>query len=93
MIDQVEKSDGSRQLFNEEKMRASIAAAAKDAGILNGNVIDLIDRISSDVMTAIGERTEISTAELKELIVAKLSQEEPRVAIAWKQYDAQKQKG
>lgn len=86
------KRDGSRQPFDAEKLKSSIAKAAREAGHEEIKVASIVDATAVGVLALAAGTEEIATAELKMKILADLDTIAPEVAAAWRKHDTE-QKG
>ena len=87
MANEVIKRDGSRQHFDEGKIRRSIEAAATEAGLAQERVAELVDQVSRVAIDVAGGKEEIATSEIKEKILSELDGVEPSVSEAWRKHD------
>lgn len=93
MATQVIKADGSKQPFDEGKLRRSIEAAARDANLPEQRVEEVAAQVFRTALDAAGGKEEIATSEIKETILNELDRVEPLVAEAWRAYDRGRGKG
>lgn len=87
MVSVVVKSDGTKEPFDIEKLKKSIGAAARDAGLESGRTSELITQVSAAVFQLVSHNDEVKSGELKEKVLEELSKVEPSVVAAWKKYD------
>lgn len=90
MANMVIKRDGSRQPFDAEKVKGSIAKAAREAGHEEVKVASIVDATAVGVLALAAGTEEIATAELKMKILADLDTIAPEVAAAWRKHDTEK---
>lgn len=90
----VVKRDGVKEPFDVEKLRGSIRVNAQEAILSESGdrINNLVDLISSVVLRDLGEKKEVTTAELKEKILSELDTVDPTVSEAWRKYDRKKGK-
>ena len=93
MPNQVIKADGSRQPFDEARLKISIGAAAKGADLTEERSAEVVEQVSRNVFAAIAEKEEIATSEIREITLSELDKVEPSVAGAWRTYDRNRGKG
>ena len=93
MANEVIKRDGSKQSFDEEKIRRSIEVAAQEAGLAQERVAELVDQVSRVAIEFSSGKEEIATSEIKETILSELDRVEPSVSEAWRKHDQAKGKG
>ena len=86
------KKDGTKEPFNPEKIKNSIAAAAQRTDLPEERKNEVIEQVANAAIQMAGEKEEIATSEIKEKILSDLDQIEPKVSEAWRKYD-QEQKG
>jgi len=92
MAKEVIKKDGTKEPFDPEKIRNSIAVAAEQAGLLEERKNEVVEQVATAVIQMAEEKEEIATLELREKILLDLDRIEPSVSAAWRKYD-QEQKG
>ena len=92
MANEVIKRDGSKQPFDEGKIRRSIEAAAQEAGLAQERITELVDQVSRVAIDVAGGKEEITTTEIKETILSELDGVEPSVSEAWRRHDQVKSK-
>lgn len=95
MAAQVIKKDGFKQPFDAEKIKRAVEAAAKEAGLPEEKIFQLIREVSEAVITQTGVRDdnaekEITSSEIKSMILAELDRVEPSVSTAWRAFEASK---
>lgn len=93
MANEVTKRDGSRQPFDEGKIRRSIEAAAQEAGLGEERVMELVDQVSRVAIEFANGKEEIATSEIKEKIFSELDKVEPSASEAWRRHYQAKGKG
>lgn len=84
------KRDGSRETFDAEKLKNSVAKAAKEAGHDDAKIASVADTGSVGALALAAGVEEIATAELKMKILADLETIAPEVAAAWRKHDTEK---
>jgi transcriptional regulator NrdR family protein len=87
MPKQVQKREGYQEEFQVEKLRRSIENAAKEAGLPEDKVFQVVEEISSYVLENIKDLESVDTQSLRTLILNKLDETYPEVANAWRKYD------
>ena len=87
---EVIKKDGTKQPFDIEKVKKSVAAAADQANIEEEKKNEAIERVSTAVSQLAEGKEEITTIEIKERILSELDSVEPRVSESWRKYEAEK---
>lgn len=91
MATQVIKRDGSTQPFDAGKMRRSIEAACKDAGLSEDQVRKTTEEVFNVAQNSAAAKEEIATSALKQTILGELDRVEPNAAAAWRRHDEQKE--
>ena len=86
MAANVIKKDGSKQPFDEGKLRKSIEGAAQDAGLAQERAQEVVDQVFPVAAEAANAKEEIATSELRDVILDELKKAEPSVAEAWGKY-------
>tara|TARA_Y100000310_G_C20366470_1_gene661437 strand:- start:271 stop:552 length:282 start_codon:yes stop_codon:yes gene_type:complete len=90
MATNVVKRDGSKQPFDQEKLKRSIEAACQDAGLSPERTAQVTSQVLPIVLTTADSKEEITSSELKEAILAELDKVEASAAGAWRNYDQSK---
>jgi len=92
MIKTVIKRDGREDGFDIEKLKQSIRVNAIDAVLreTESKINNLVDSVSRAVVQQIKNNNEITSAEIREIILAKLDEVAPLVAKIWREYDEQR---
>ena len=84
---EVIKRDGSRQPFDEEKLRGSIEAAAKEAEIPAKRIKQVVGDASREPLALAKRKDPIETKTIREMVLARLDAIEPSVSEAWRGFD------
>jgi len=92
MANFVIKRDGTKEPFDAEKIRKSIAAASEQANLSEERKNELVEQVTATVLQMAEPREEIATSEIREKILSELDQIEPAVSAAWRKYDEEKGK-
>jgi transcriptional regulator NrdR family protein len=87
MATQVIKKDGTKQPFDAEKIKKSIALAAVRTELTQERQAEVVEQVSAKVIEMIQEKEEVTTLEIKESILSELDIVEPAVSGAWRKYD------
>jgi len=87
MPKQVQKRKGYQEEFQVEKLRRSIENAARDAGLPEDKVFQIVEEISSYVLENVKDLESVDTQSLRTLILNKLDETYPEVANVWRKYD------
>ena len=90
MANTVIKNDGSEGPFDESKIRKSIETAAKEAGLPDGRIEELVEQVTGVAVGLAEGKEKIATSELRESILSKLDEVEPAVSEAWRKHDETK---
>ena len=92
MVQQVIKRDGTKQAFDENKVRRSIEMAAREAGLAEDRVNAVVEQVAGAALQLAAGKEEIATAELRTFILARLDEVEPAAAAVWRKHDQGKDK-
>jgi transcriptional regulator NrdR family protein len=87
MPKQVQKRKGYQEEFLVEKLKRSIENAARDAGLSEDKVFQVVEEISSYVLENIKDLEFVDTQSMRSLILNRLDETYPEVANAWRKYD------
>ncbi|MGB2762689.1 MAG: ATP cone domain-containing protein [Minisyncoccales bacterium] len=90
MANFVIKRDGTKEPFDAEKIKKSIATAAQMANLSEEKIKDVVDQVSSTAIQFAEGKEEVATTELREKILSELDTIEPSVSEAWRKYDQEK---
>lgn len=90
MANIVTKKDGSEEPFDENNIRKSIETAAKEAGLPDGRVEELVEQVTGVAVGLAEGKEKIATSEIREGILSKLDEVEPAVSEAWRKHDETK---
>ncbi len=87
MAKTVIRRDGSKEPFDDNKIRRAIEAAAREAGLSPDRVTAVVNQVANVVLTFAAPREEITTLEIRGKILALLDELEPSVSAAWRRFD------
>lgn len=90
MAKQIIKRDGTKEPFDNGKIRRAIEASARDAGFSTERISEVANRVSAAVLQFAESKEEVSTAELTDKILGELDKIEPAAAEAWRKYKQEK---
>ena len=90
MANFVTKKDGTKVPFDSEKMKASITAAALDAGLSEEEAANITQEVFNLVSVSLESQEEVATSEIKEKILSELDVSSPSTAGAWRKYEESK---
>lgn len=90
MADQVIKDDGTKEPFNSQKIKNSIAAAAGQAGLPEEKRNKVVKEVSASAIKMAESRDIIKTSEIKQKILGDLDEKYPSVSEAWREYEKTK---
>ena len=82
MIHRVIKKSGKKQKFDEKKIKKCINNVCREVKLEKNKVKKKEDAILKEVLK-IAKKREITTAEIRDIILKDLSQVDPAVARAW----------
>ena len=81
------KRDGTKELFDADKVKKSVQMAAEDAGLEPDRVQDAVMRASQAALELAAGVEEIATSELRDKILEILDVAEPMAADSWHRYE------
>jgi len=84
---EVIKKNGTKEPFDPEKIRKSIAGAAQQADIPEERKGEVAEQVAGTVIPMIESREEIAASEIREIILSELDRVEPAVSSAWRKYE------
>lgn len=87
MVKKVLKRSGLEEEFQIEKLKSSLEKAAKSAGYPEDKIFRVIEEISEYVMENIQSLERADTQSIRVLILNRLSEIYPEVAVIWRKYD------
>lgn len=90
MAKEVIKKDGSRQPFDPEKIKGSIAAAAQRTILPEERKNEIVAEVANLTIAFAETKEVIETREIKEKILSELDRIEPSVSAAWRIYSQEK---
>ena len=92
MANQVIKKSGSQEPFSEEKIKNSIKAACKDAGLDEAKQNELAESITQKILEMIKDKDTVTALEIREKVLGELDIMAPSAAAAWRNYETTKAK-
>ena len=92
MIKHVIKKNGEKEVFDEQKIKRGIMAAAKEAGLTEERVREVGEEVSKKVMEELREKEEVPTQVIREKVLEELERTERKVATAWIRYEKTERK-
>jgi len=92
MAREVIKRDGTREPFNEDKIKAAIGAAARMAGFSEEKKNELMEQASRAAIEFANTKEVIATTEIEAKVLSELDRLEPSVSAAWRRYREEKKK-
>lgn len=90
MASDVIKKDGTKESFDAEKIKKSIAIAAQEANLSEERKNEVVEQVATAAIQMAEEKEEIATSEIKEKILSELDHIEPGVSAAWRKHDEEK---
>lgn len=87
MADQVIKNDGTKESFNPQKIKDSVASATDQAGLSGEEKDKVVEEISASVINMAEQKDIIKTSEIRQKILGDLDEKYPSVSKAWREYD------
>jgi len=89
---EVVKKDGTKEPFDPEKIKRSIAGAAQQADIPEERKEEVVYQVAGIVIPLLESKEEIDTIDIKQAILGELDKVESVVASAWRKYEEGKSK-
>ncbi|PJA02573.1 transcriptional regulator [bacterium (Candidatus Gribaldobacteria) CG_4_10_14_0_2_um_filter_36_18] len=89
---EVIKKNGTKEPFDSEKIRKSIAGAVQRTNLSEERKNEVVEQVAAAVIPMIEDREEVETSEIRETILSELDRVEPAVANAWREYEGTKTK-
>lgn len=86
MANFVIKRNGNKVPFDIEKIKASIAAAASEAGFSHGSTEEVVGSLVSSLEIAFEGQEEVSSTDIRDKILSNLDEFQPAVAEAWRRH-------
>jgi len=86
------KKDRTREPFDAEKIKASIAAAASGTDLSGERKNEVVERVSGAAIQLAEEKEEIATTEIREKILSELDVLEPSISENWRKYEQEKRR-
>ena len=90
MIKTVIKRDGTKEPFDAEKMKRAIATAARQANYQADQISGLIEKVSVQVVSVLGDKDEVRSVEIRDQVLKGLDVIAPTVAMSWRNHDQSK---
>lgn len=90
MIKHVIKKSGEKEVFDEQKIKRGIMAAAKEAGLMEERIREVVNEVYEKLMMDIKDKEEVATQMIREKVLDALDKTEKSVADAWRKYEKSK---
>lgn len=90
MANFVVKKDGTKESFDAEKIKNTIAAAAQRTDLPKERKNEVAEQVSAEVIQMTEAKEEIATSEISENIISQLNSIEPSIAASWINYEGEK---
>ncbi len=87
MAKTVIRRDGSKEPFDEGKIRRAIEASAREAGLPPERVAAVVNQVANVVLAFAAPKEEISTLDIRGKTLSLLDEMEPSVSAAWRRFD------
>lgn len=84
---EVVKKNGTKEPFDPEKIRKSIAGAVQRTDIPEERKSEVVEQVAAAVIPMLENREELETSQIRETILSELDRVEPGVANAWREYE------
>ncbi len=86
---QVIKKDERREDFDREKIKSSVVKAAQRTDLEEGRVNEVAEKIAAKVEEELGDKEEVKSSEIKEIVLRELDAEEKSIADQFRSYQKQ----
>lgn len=86
MTDVMKMNDETQQM-NPDKIRSSIAKAAREAGYDEDKTKKVVETVGNTAISSLQSKEKIETSEIRTMILDRLDERFPDVAAAWREYD------
>lgn len=87
MTKRVLKRNREKERCDDDKIRGSIEAAAKEAGYTGDTVKQVIETVMPSVDEMRKNRDAVKTSEIREAILRRLDERFPEASAAWRNFD------
>ncbi len=87
MANFVTKKDGTRVLFDIEKIKHTVASCAIEAELSEEEANKIADEVSVAVTASLEGVSEVSSIEIREKVMLELEMSHPLIAESWKKYE------
>lgn len=86
---QVIKKDERREDFDKEKIKSSVVKAGQRTELEEGRVNEVAEKIAAKVEEELGDKEEVRSNEIKEIVLRELDAEEKSIADQFRSYQKQ----
>jgi transcriptional repressor NrdR len=83
---EVIKKNGTKEPFDPEKIKKSIAGAAQQADIPEERKEEVVFQVAGTVIPMFEGKEEMDASDIKQAVLNELDRVEPAVASAWRKY-------
>lgn len=87
---EVIKRNDSKEAFDPEKTKKALKKAFEEAGLSLEENIEKIDDLVKEVREVSEEKGEIHSERIREMLLSRLDEIEPKAAEAWRNHDKEK---
>lgn len=87
MAQQVVKRDGTKEPFDEGKLKRAIEAAAAEGGLAPEVVVETVSQVFGVVMQYASTKDEVASSDLRDKALEELDRVAPAAADAWRKFD------
>lgn len=87
MVQSVAKRDGSVQPFDVEKMKNSVRAAARDAGLEEERINEIVEQVVAAVLPEFENQEQVSFSDIRRAVLSQLGSIAPEAVEAWKKHE------
>jgi transcriptional regulator NrdR family protein len=89
---QVIKRGGKRQAFSPSKIKNSIKAAAREAGLSRSKIEKLVKEVGDSVVAFYRKKRVVKSTILRKSILRRLERKAKSVASAWRRHEKKRKK-
>lgn len=84
------KKDGTKEPFDEGKIKRAIAGAAQRTELSEERKTEVVEQVLGAALEACAEKEEIATSEIRANVLSELGKVAPSVLEEWKRHEQEK---
>jgi len=88
MCNFVIKRDGKKEQYDPNKIEKAIASAAVECDLKEAEILDAVEETCGMIKKVLANLDEISTKDIRDMILIKLDTNWPSIAECWREYEA-----